>query len=243
MKGGKLSAKYIKHFLNQSYNKALQNIGDYDVDRSLSGQRVQVYKHKYSPQAVVVHRGTKGIQDVYNDMKYALGMDITNSKRLKYANDIQKKAEAKYGKGNITTLGHSLGSHISSSVGKDSKEIINLNKPIGLQDLYTKPVANEYNIRTTLDPVSFLLPYSRQNNDKVITIPSKTVNPLKEHKTDVLDRLPMDSMIGQGLHIFLKKDLKHIIKYHPQRHLKPKCNVTGKTKKELIDFIRTNYAL
>jgi len=241
MKGGKLSTKYIKEFLKQSYNKKLQNIGDYDVDRSLSGQRVQVYKHKYSPQTVVVHRGTKGLQDVYNDVKYALGMDITNSKRLKYANDIQRKAEEKYGKDNITTLGHSLGSHISSSVGKHSKEIINLNKPIGIQDLYKNPLDNEYNVRTTLDPVSFLLPFSRQNNDKVTTIPSQTFNPLAEHKTDVLNRLPMDTMIGQGVHTLLKKDLKHIIKYHPHRYMKPKYNITGKTKKELIDYIETYY--
>jgi hypothetical protein len=241
MKGGKLSTKYIKEFLKQSYHKKLQNIGDYDVDHSLSGQRVQVYKHKYSPQTVVVHRGTKGLQDVYNDVKYALGMNISNSKRLKYANDIQKKAEQKYGKENITTLGHSLGSHISSSVGKDSKEVINLNKPIGIQDLYSKPLDSEYNVRTTLDPVSFLLPYSRHNNDKVITIPSKTINPLEEHKTDVLDRLPVDTMIGQGIRKLAKKDLKHIIKHHPHRHLKPRCGITGKTKKELIDFIETHY--
>jgi len=243
MRGGKLSTKYIKDFLKQSYDKKLQNIGDYDVDRSLSGQRVQVYKHKYSPQTVVVHRGTKGIQDVYNDVKYALGMDISSSKRVKYANDIQKKAEAKYGKENVTTLAHSLGSIVSSSVGKDSKEIINLNKPIGIQDLYTKPLANEYNVRTTLDPVSFLLPYSKHNNDKVTTIPSKTINPLEEHKTDVLDRLPVDTMIGQGIRKLVKKELKHIIKHHPHRHLKPKCNITGKTKKELIHFIETHYGL
>lgn len=241
MKGGKLSTKYIKDFLKQSYEKKLQNIGDYDVDRSLSGQRVQVYKHKYSPQTVVVHRGTKGIQDVFNDVKYALGMNISNTKRLKYANDIQKKAEDKYGKDNVTTLGHSLGSHISSSVGKNSKEVINLNKPIGLQDLYNKPLDNEYNVRTTLDPVSFLLPFSRHNNSRVTTIPSQTMNPLEEHKTDVLDRLPVDTMIGQGLYTFLKKDLKHIIKHHPHRHLKPKYNITGKTKKELINFIQSNY--
>jgi len=241
MKGGKLSTKYIKDFLKQSYEKKLQSVGDYDVDRSLSGQRVQVYKHKYSPQTVVVHRGTKGVQDVFSDVKYALGVSISSTKRLKYASDTQKKAEDKYGEDSVTTLGHSLGSHISSSVGKNSKEVINLNKPIGLQDLYNKPLDNEYNVRTTLDPVSFLLPFSRQNNDKLITIPSKTINPLAEHKTDVLDRLPVDTMIGQGIHSFLKKDLKHIIKHYPHRHLKPKYNITGKTKKELIDYIETYY--
>ena len=116
-----------------------------------------------------------------------------------------------------------------------------MNKPVGLQDLYTKPLTNEYNIRTTLDPVSFLLPFSKQKDHNVTTIPSQSINPLEEHKTDVLDRLPVDTMIGQGLHKLLKKDLKYIIKYHPHRHLKPKCNVTGKTKKELIAFIKTHY--
>jgi hypothetical protein len=241
MNGGKLSTKVLKDFLKQSYNKNLQNIGDYDVDHSLSGQRVQVYKHRHSPQTVVVHRGTKGLQDVYNDVKYALGMNISNSKRLKYANDIQKKAEQKYGKENVSTIGHSLGSHIASSVGKNSKETINLNKPIGIQDLFTKPTANEYNIRTTLDPVSFLLPFSKQKDHNVTTIPSQSINPLQEHKTDVLDRLPQDMMIGQGLHKLLKNDLKRIIKHHPHRHLKPKCNVTGLTKKELLAFIQSHY--
>ena len=99
MNGGKLSTKVLKDFLKQSYNKNLQNIGDYDVDHSLSGQRVQVYKHRYSPQAVVVHRGTKGLQDVYNDVKYALGMNISNSKRLKHSQDIQKKSRTKVWKG------------------------------------------------------------------------------------------------------------------------------------------------
>ena len=168
-------------------------------------------------------------------------MDISNSKRLKHAQDIQRKAEEKYGRENISTLGHSLGSIASSSVGKNSKEIINLNKPIGIQDLYTKPIKNEYNIRTMLDPVSLLLPFSRHNNSNLTTIPSQTINPLAEHKINVLERLPEHMMIGQGIHTLLKKDLKHIIKHHPQRHLKPKCNVTGKSKKELMQYIMTHY--
>lgn len=34
--------------------------------------------------------------------------------------------------------------------------------------------------------------------------------------------------------------LKHIIKHHPHRHLKPRYTITGKTKKELIDYIESN---
>ena len=47
------------------------------------------------------------VQDVYNDVKYALGMNISNSKRLKHSQDIQRKAEDNYGKENVTTLGQS----------------------------------------------------------------------------------------------------------------------------------------
>ena len=71
MKGGKLSVGNIKEFMNNSYENTPRNVADYEVDKELSGQRVQVYKNKNTNQAVVVHRGTKGFQDVWNDVKYA----------------------------------------------------------------------------------------------------------------------------------------------------------------------------
>jgi len=70
--GGKLSTNYIKKFLDASYDKkgkAPQKIGDYERDNSLSGERVSVYYDPKTKDAVVVHRGSQGIQDWGNKSK------------------------------------------------------------------------------------------------------------------------------------------------------------------------------
>ena len=186
--GGKLSSKYIEDFLSNSYEQAKDSpdtIGDFVKDKGLSGQRVQVYHNPKSGQAVVVHRGTSGVHDWGNDLKMALGFDMKNTKRFKHAAKIQKEAEQKYGAKNISTLGHSLGSKIASDVGKDSGEVITLNKPVVGRDLFKKNQGkneNETNIRTSHDVVSA----TDRNAD--FTIPSKSLNPLAEHTTDVMKR-------------------------------------------------------
>jgi len=232
VKGGALNSRMVKLLLQKSYDKTPSSHGKFEIDPELSGERVQVYKKKGSNQAVVVHRGTKGIHDIGNDIKYALGFDISNSDRMKHARDIQKKAEEKYGASNITTLGHSLGSKISSEVGKNSHEIINLNKAVAPQDLFKEKNANEYNLRTTNDLVSYLLPLAHEKNVK--TIPSLSPNPFTEHKVDVLDRIE-PQMLGRG-HIekLSKKHLKDVIKKLPKT--KDKFKVAKKTKKELVDY-------
>ena len=60
-----------------------------------------------------------------------------------------------------------------------------MNKPVVGRDLFKKKQGkkeNETNIRTTGDLVSFL----DKNSD--FTIPSKSLNPLAEHSTDVMKR-------------------------------------------------------
>ena len=230
--GGALPVKDIKELLKHSYDKQPSSHGDYELDPELSGQRVQVYKKKGSNQAVVVHRGTQGIHDWGNDLKYALGFDISNSNRLKHARDIQQKAEAKYGANNISTLGHSLGSKIARDVGQNSNEIINLNPAIAPQDVNKPKSDKEYDIRTSLDPVSALSNLTQNTN--TITIPSQTFNPLTEHSTDTLDRLPQDQQIGRG-HIkkMPMKHLKDLVKRMSGR----KFPVTKKRKHELVEHV------
>ena len=122
IEGGKLPIGDIQGLLKQSYRSTLMDYKNYTVDKELSGKRVQVYKQNNSPNAVVVHRGTNSIQDVANDLKYLLlGYDISNSKRAKHSQEIQRKAEQKYGAKNVSTLGHSLGSKLASLVGSNSK--------------------------------------------------------------------------------------------------------------------------
>jgi len=188
----------IQQFLKNSYQiPPAASIGDFMLDKKLSGRRVQVYKNRNTPQAVVVHRGTQGTKDWATDIYYATGGDPKNSARFKHAAEVQKKAEDKYGANNITTLGHSIGSKIASAVGQNSKEIINLNKAVSPLDAIQKTSEKEINIRTSRDPVSALLPL--RNSDRTITIPSETLNPFTEHKTDVLGRLPANQIIGVGV--------------------------------------------
>ena len=233
-KGGALSAKDLKTLLNKSYDKKPKDHGDWKVDKSLSGQRVQVYHNPKTNETVVAHRGTKGIHDIGNDIKYLFGSDLKDTKRYKHSENIQKLAEEKYGSKNISTIGHSLGAKLSE-VGRNTKEIINLNKATGIQDLGKKTPENEYNVRTKLDPVSALLPLKKADN--VLTIPSKTFNPLAEHTVDVLDRVDPNKMIGKGHVKKMKvKDLKEVIKKLPKVKGEPRFKVGKKSKSELVDY-------
>ncbi len=242
LSGGKMNTKLMREFLDASYadkGKAPQNIDGYVRDNSLSGERVSVYYNATTGKAVVVHRGSKDMADWGNNLKMALGWKMSSTKRFKHAKDIQKKAEAKYGKKNVITLGHSLGGKIASDVGGDSDEIITLNKATGIGwDAYKKEhgsKSNETNVRTTLDPVS-----AKGTLDADFTIPSKSLNPIKEHGTGVLDRV--DKEVGKGRSFtrkdymkLNKKQLKEIIKSLPK--LRDGFRLTGAGKPMLVDYL------
>jgi len=231
--GGKLPAGDIKDLLNKSYDPEISSLNGYEIDPKLSGQRVQVYKKAGTNEAIVVHRGTKGIHDWGNDLKYVLGSDLKDTKRYKYAEKIQKQAEEKYGAENVTTLGHSLGSKLASEVGKDSKEVITYNKPVLPSEKYNAN-PKETTIRTSLDPVSIVLPFKTSD---IFTIPSTSFNPLTEHSPDALDRIPAETLIGKG-HVrkLSKKHLKDIIKKLPKKKGEPKYKVAGRKKSDLVDY-------
>jgi hypothetical protein len=194
-----VSAKDLQHFLSKSYDKTHHDYKKYQVDPHLSGQRVQVYYDSTKNHAVVVHRGTKGVQDWGTDASLLLTGYQKNNRRFAHAKNIQNQAEAKYGKQNISTLGSSLGAKIAEKVGKKTKEVITLNNPTIPLDLIKgkKLPKNQTDIRTSLDPISILRPFQKASN-KEITIPSKTLNPFREHSTDVLSRLHAETLFGGG---------------------------------------------
>lgn len=178
-----LTTDTTQKLLYNSYRDKQKNeINGYKRDNDLSGKRVQVYFNDDN-DAVVVHRGTQGIHDLITDFQLGLGM--TDNKRFKHAEKIQKEAEDKYG--NVETIGHSLGGSISEKVGKDSKHITTLNKPVGPIDIFNSVPSNQTDYKTTLDPVSFLRPLQNGNNYE--NIPSYTINPYVEHATQTLNRL------------------------------------------------------
>ena len=172
-------------FLKQSYSKNLGNVGNFEVDKSLSGKRTQVYHDKNTGNTKVVHTGTNSLTDWITNSRYLMGN--TSSKRFKHANKIQKQAEIKYGTDKTETLGHSLGAKIAEQVGGRSHQVTTLNKPVSAVDFGKKIKKNQTDYKTNLDPVS---PFRfTQRGNKAVYIKSKTYNPLTEHSSDVLGRL------------------------------------------------------
>lgn len=203
-RGGKLSADEVKNFLDQSYNKnAKESLDGYHLDKSLSSDTAKVYHNPTTGQTIVAHRGTSGVKDWANNLAYAVGA-YKWTDRYKKGKKAQEGAEKKYGKDTISTLGHSQGAVNARLLGKDTKEIINVNPAYRFE----APAKNEYTIRSSSDVVSapfapiakareYLTPGQSKSHD--ITIKSK--NPtdiLGEHSYNILDRLPSDKMIGRG---------------------------------------------
>lgn len=202
-KGGKLKATEVKDFLNASYRKTPpDDLDGYTLDKSLSSATAKVYYNPQTNHAVVAHRGTKGKMDWTNNLAYAVGA-YTHTNRYKQGKAVQDRAEAKYGKQNISTLGYSQGAILARKLGADTKEVINVNGAY----LGERPAKNEYNIRSSTDVISglyapvaktreFLYPKYSEKHD--ITIPSQSATDvLGEHSYDILDRIG-DKEIGVG---------------------------------------------
>ena len=185
MNGGKISSSDLQMLLNSSYDDDIKDTQNYIVDKDLSNLTTRVYKRNNDKNDVfVVHRGSKDIQDVIDNYTY-IKQTYYNNKRLDKARKIQQEAQEKYGSMNITTLGHSKGAYYAEQLGQDSKDIITLNKPVHLSDVFKRVPMNQTDIKTTYDPVSVLRPYQKGNKPYIIE--SKTMNILKEHTTGVLD--------------------------------------------------------
>ena len=194
--GGKLSVKNIKNVLNASYDDKTPT-GDFILDRQLSTPTSKVFYNPKTKEAIVAHQGTQGIKDWANNLVYGVGGKwlYKFTPRFKEAEKVQKNAERKFGSKNVSTLAHSQGGLLGELLGKNSKEIITLNKATRL--LSNERAPNQYDIRSSGDVVSALNPLQNVNNKEVI-IPKESNNPLIEHSIDILDRLPEDQMIGEG---------------------------------------------
>jgi len=199
-RGGKISVGNLSKFFKSSYagKKAPKQIDTYNLDSELTNKYGSVYYDPDKNHAVLTHKGTSGdtyletAKDWGNNAMYAMGL-YKYTDRYKQGKKLQTATEKKYGAQNVSTLGHSQGSHLSRELGGNSKEIINLNPAYKGE----KPLKNEYNIRSSGDVVSVGLHGTKRGHD--VLIPAESANPLTEHKIDILDRIDQSQMIGQGI--------------------------------------------
>lgn len=197
VKGGKISISNLKQFITNSYSKKPdKNVDGYELDNDLTNDIAKVYYNKDKNHAVITHRGTSGVKDWANNAAYALGL-YKYTDRYKRGKKAQEETNKKYGKENVSTVGHSQGAVLARDLGTDTKEIINLN-PAYINE---KPKKNEYNIKSSADVVSVLKP----THTKDIEVKATTYNPLTEHSTSILDRLNQDMEVGAGRYKNKKK--------------------------------------
>jgi hypothetical protein len=194
MRGRSIKVSTLEKMLNASYEKNRpKEIDGYQLDEELSVPTVAVYFSPSTRKAKVIIRGTEvTIKDWLNNIQYAVG-NYVKTDRFKIAKEVSDKAEAKYGKANIDTIGHSQGGIGARLLGADTANVIELNPAY----LGEKHLPNQHTIRSSRDPVSMLRMFSKAPND--IIIPAKSINPLTEHSIDVLKRLPQEQVIGRGL--------------------------------------------
>lgn len=180
-------SKSIYQKLKGSYGDKLPD--NVTIDKSLSSKRVKVYKKNNDVRAYVVHRGTSNIKDWMTDFKMLLGYESGN--RFKHSEKVQRKAEAKYGAQNITTMGHSLGGRLAEKYGKKSSKIITYNKavtPKSIVESFLNPLPSEQtDIRTKNDLVSIGSSLQKREG-KLEQLSSNSLNPIKAHNLDQLDK-------------------------------------------------------
>jgi hypothetical protein len=243
--GGKLSVKNLKALLSASYDeKPPERINDFILDSKLSTKHVKVYHNPVNQQTVIAHRGTKEWYDWFNNAVYGAfgktGYKLTA--RFKESQRVHNATIAKYGVKNLSTIGHSQGGIASEILGQQGKEVITLNKA-------TRPLSNikgekQYDISTTLDPVSKLNPFQGKSK-KDISIKSKSSNPIKEHLLPVLEGLDDDLDIGEGLkrkRVCMKrteliKEHKELIPILKRGTKKERMKEGNKQERELREYL------
>jgi hypothetical protein len=202
--GGKLAVKDIKRFINSAQFKKNKTVPDADIsgyryDPSLSTNESVVY---YSPtlnHAVHSIRATNGtVKDWINNGIYlASPLAYRQTPRYKNAINTQTQMEQRYPDAKKSIVTHSQSGIIGRYMARDrpNTEVIQLNPASSWKDnTVNDNDPNVYTIKSTKDLVSSF----HKNKPQDIIIPGESLNQVKEHDIDVLDRLPSEQMVGFG---------------------------------------------
>jgi len=182
-KGGNIDNHELAKFVDAGYKtkSEAENVDGYVLDKELSTKRDKVYYDPNTGKAVHTIAGTDKAKDWSNNLLIPLGLH-QYSNRYKNAEKIQKEANKKYGKDNLSLVSHSQSGNIAQNLAKK--------KLVGDENITLNPaIIGSHNpklkvVKSSGDVVSALTFTNKK--DKVIK--SKTWNPLTEHSTKILTR-------------------------------------------------------
>jgi hypothetical protein len=182
-KGGNIDHEELKKFVDAGYKtkSEAENIDGYVLDKELSTKRDKVYFNPETNKAVHTIAGTDKTKDWSNNLLIPLGLH-QYSNRYKNAEKIQKEANKKYGKENLSLVSHSQSGNIAQNLAKK--------KLVGDENITLNPAIigshkkNVKVVRSSGDVVSALT----IKNKKDKTINTGSYNPLYNHSTEILTK-------------------------------------------------------
>jgi hypothetical protein len=180
--GGAINKKELKSFVEAGYKKKkdVQNIDGYILDKELSTKRDKIYYDPKTKKSVHVIAGTDNLKDWSNNLLIPFGLHHL-SNRYKNSEEAQKKANAKYGKNNVSVVSHSQSGNIADNLAKRDlvgDENITLNPAI-----IGSPNKKVKVVKSFFDPVSY---FTKTKKGDEVLMPS-SLNPLKEHSPQILE--------------------------------------------------------
>ena len=178
--GDILRASYLPQKQASSY---LADKYGYTYDPSLSSMEQKVF---ITPQGkpIIAERGSTRVSDfLYEDPRLiTYGGQFFDTRRVANAKNLSKAVEEKYGIA-PTLVGHSLGGYLAEKGARPGSDVYTYNRAVGLPSIFTSVPSNQYNYRTTLDPVSALSVFQ---SDKNKTTLAGSYNPIASHYLDYL---------------------------------------------------------
>jgi hypothetical protein len=183
LKGGNIDNEELAKFVDAGYKtkSEAENVDGYVLDKELSTKRDKVYYDPNTGKAVHTIAGTDKAKDWSNNLLIPLGLH-QYSNRYKNAEKIQKEANKKYGKDNLSLISHSQSGNIAQNLAKK--------KLVGDENITLNPaIIGSHNpklkvVKSSGDVVSALTFTNKK--DKVIKTGS--YNPLYNHSTKILTR-------------------------------------------------------
>ena len=187
---GGLSSKELSKFVKASYKKKsdANTVDGYMLDKELSTKRSKVYVDPQSGKTVVTHAGTDSASDWIHNALVPVPSLYAKQDRYKKAEAVQRQANKRYGKENVTTVSHSQSGAIAKELARKglSDASVSLNPAIIGQHEGVQVVRSKGDVVSGLTSIG--------END--FEIGNKTFNPLAEHGTTILSRDPREYVGG-----------------------------------------------